>query len=204
MARLGLAVTAIGFAAVAYRAQIDGLGAATTHVRALATVRFNELAWLSSRAAELAEALYVQSAHDEARVWIRVSREHAGDEYRDARSSWMSVQAKLDAHAGDVAEAEALARAAVALVEATDALNRRAKTLLHIRQWSFHWQQDYRFVQPVALPRGTTISMRFTYDNSDANDDNPHHPPIGVTVGQRSTDEMGNLLLQVVPIACCA
>lgn len=132
VARLGLAVAAIGFAAVAYRAQIDGLGAATTHVRALATVRFNELAWLSSRAAELAEALYVQSAHDEARVWIRVSREHAGDEDRDARSSWMSVQAKLDAHAGDVAEAEALARAAVALVEATDALNRRAKTLLDL------------------------------------------------------------------------
>lgn len=73
------------------------------------------------------------------------------------------------------------------------------KELLHIRQWSFHWQQDYRYVRPIALPRGTTISMRFTYDNSNENADNPHHPPKPVTAGQRSTDEMGNLLLQVVP-----
>jgi Flp pilus assembly protein TadD len=74
-----------------------------------------------------------------------------------------------------------------------------SKSLLHIRHWSFHWQQDYRYVRPVALRRGTTISMRFTYDNSDTNEDNPHHPPIAVTIGQRSTDEMGNLLLQFLP-----
>jgi tetratricopeptide (TPR) repeat protein len=74
-----------------------------------------------------------------------------------------------------------------------------ARPLLRIRHWSFHWQQDYRYVRPVPLPRGTTIAMRFTYDNSDENDDNPRHPPVNVTAGQRSTDEMGNLLLQVVP-----
>ena len=74
-----------------------------------------------------------------------------------------------------------------------------ARDLLRIRQWSFHWQQDYRYVRPVVLPRGTTISMRFTYDNSDGNHENPHHPPQRVTVGQRSTDEMGNLLLQLIP-----
>jgi len=74
-----------------------------------------------------------------------------------------------------------------------------SKTLLHIRQWSFHWQQDYRYLKPIGLSRGTTISMRFTYDNSDSNEENPHHPPINVMAGQRSTDEMGNLLLQVLP-----
>jgi len=73
------------------------------------------------------------------------------------------------------------------------------RQLLHIPQWSFHWQQDYRFVAPVSLTRGTTIAMRFTYDNSDENPDNPHHPPVAVRVGQRSTDEMGNLLVQLVP-----
>jgi Flp pilus assembly protein TadD len=72
------------------------------------------------------------------------------------------------------------------------------RVLLHIPRWSFHWQQDYRFVQPVALPRDTTLAMRFTYDNSDRNADNPHHPPVRVVMGPRSTDEMGNLLLQVV------
>ena len=73
------------------------------------------------------------------------------------------------------------------------------RTLLHIPRWSFHWQQDYRFTTPVPLPRGTTVTMRFTYDNSDVNHDNPNHPPIRVTMGQRSVDEMGNLLLQVLP-----
>jgi tetratricopeptide (TPR) repeat protein len=74
-----------------------------------------------------------------------------------------------------------------------------ARDLLHITQWSFDWQQDYRYVTPVRLPAGTTISMRYTYDNSEANSDNPHHPPRLVTAGQRSTDEMGNLGLQLLP-----
>jgi Flp pilus assembly protein TadD len=73
------------------------------------------------------------------------------------------------------------------------------RTLLHIPRWSFHWQQDYRFTQPLMLPSGTKILMRFTYDNSESNPDNPHHPPVRVMSGQRSTDEMGNLLLQFVP-----
>jgi Flp pilus assembly protein TadD len=73
------------------------------------------------------------------------------------------------------------------------------RTLLHIRRWSFHWQQDYRFTQPVMLPRGSRVVMRFTYDNSDGNTDNPNHPAVRVRSGRRSTDEMGNLLLQLVP-----
>jgi tetratricopeptide (TPR) repeat protein len=73
------------------------------------------------------------------------------------------------------------------------------KQLLHIPQWSFHWQQDYRYVTPVTLPAGATISLTFTYDNSSDNEDNPHNPPRPVWVGPRSTDEMGNLGLQVVP-----
>ena len=73
------------------------------------------------------------------------------------------------------------------------------RRLIHIPRWSFHWQQDYRYLRPVSLPRGTVVTMRFTYDNSDSNAENPHHPPVRVTAGQRSTDEMGNLLLQLVP-----
>ena len=75
------------------------------------------------------------------------------------------------------------------------------RTLIDIDDWDFRWQDVYRYTQPVALQRGTTISMRFTYDNSDHNPENPHKPPVPVTVGQRSTDEMGNLLLQMVPRA---
>jgi Flp pilus assembly protein TadD len=72
------------------------------------------------------------------------------------------------------------------------------KTLLHIRHWSFHWQQEYRYVTPLALPRGTVIDLRFTYDNSSGNPANPHHPPTRVRLGPRSTDEMANLTLQFV------
>ena len=73
------------------------------------------------------------------------------------------------------------------------------QTLLHIKQWSFHWQQDYRYVTPIPLPRGTKLTMRYTYDNSDTNEENPHHPPVRVTLGPRSTDEMAELGLQVMP-----
>jgi tetratricopeptide (TPR) repeat protein len=73
------------------------------------------------------------------------------------------------------------------------------KTLLHIPQWSFHWQQDYRYVTPVPLAAGTRITMKYTYDNSDANDDNPRHPPVRVRLGPKSTDEMAQLGLQLLP-----
>lgn len=73
-----------------------------------------------------------------------------------------------------------------------------SRSLLHIKQWSFNWQQDYRFVTPIALPRGTTIVMRYSYDNSANNPKNPSSPPQRVTWGPQSHDEMGNLGVQVV------
>ena len=72
------------------------------------------------------------------------------------------------------------------------------KTLLHIPQWSFHWQQDYRYATPIPLPAGTTLSMRYTYDNSSGNPENPHTPPVRVRLGPNSTDEMAELGLQVL------
>ncbi|HEX5217248.1 MAG TPA: tetratricopeptide repeat protein [Vicinamibacterales bacterium] len=72
------------------------------------------------------------------------------------------------------------------------------RTLIHIKQWSFHWQQAYRFVTPVALPRGTVLSLRYTYDNSAQNAENPHHPPQRVRAGPKSTDEMADLGLQML------
>jgi tetratricopeptide (TPR) repeat protein len=72
------------------------------------------------------------------------------------------------------------------------------KTLLHIKRWDFHWQQDYRFVTPVALPQGTKISMMYTFDNSAANEMNPSRPPVRVQLGPRSVDEMAELGLQML------
>jgi tetratricopeptide (TPR) repeat protein len=71
--------------------------------------------------------------------------------------------------------------------------------LLWIRQWDFRWQDRYRYRSPVHLPRGTRLSMRLTYDNSAANPNNSNDPPQRVRSGPRSTDEMGQLWIEVVP-----
>jgi Tfp pilus assembly protein PilF len=73
------------------------------------------------------------------------------------------------------------------------------KDLLWIRQWDFRWQDRYRYRTPLPLPRGTRLSMRFTYDNSAANRNNRHDPPQRVRSGPRSTDEMSQLWIEVVP-----
>lgn len=71
--------------------------------------------------------------------------------------------------------------------------------LIWIRRWDFDWQGEYRYATPVVLPKGTTIAMRFTYDNSAANPRNPATPPRRVRYGGGSSDEMANLWMQVVP-----
>jgi len=73
------------------------------------------------------------------------------------------------------------------------------KTLIHIGDWNLNWQAVYRYAQPVDLPAGTTISMRFTYDNSTDNVRNPNQPPKRVVAGNRASDEMAHLWLQVLP-----
>jgi tetratricopeptide (TPR) repeat protein len=75
------------------------------------------------------------------------------------------------------------------------------RPLIAIADWDFRWQDVYRYVTPVTLPKGTTIAMRYVYDNSAANARNPHQPPARVVWGQNTSDEMGDLWLQVVPRA---
>jgi len=73
------------------------------------------------------------------------------------------------------------------------------KPIIDIADWDFRWQHVYRFVTPMPLPRGTKVSMRYTYDNSAANPRNPQRPPVRARWGQRSAEEMGDLWLQVLP-----
>jgi tetratricopeptide (TPR) repeat protein/mono/diheme cytochrome c family protein len=72
------------------------------------------------------------------------------------------------------------------------------RPLIWIAQWDFRWQDVYRYVDPVALPSGTVLRMRYTYDNSGGNSRNPHRPPRRVTFGQTTSSEMGDLWIQVV------
>lgn len=73
------------------------------------------------------------------------------------------------------------------------------KPLIWIKKWDFNWQGDYRYAEPISLPKGTRVSMRFSFDNSTNNLNNPHHPPRQVTYGPQTTDEMAELWLQLLP-----
>lgn len=75
----------------------------------------------------------------------------------------------------------------------------KRQTLLAIDDWDFSWQDEYRFAKPVPLPKGTRVELEYVYDNSAANLANPSDPPRRVVFGKRSTDEMCDLVLQVLP-----
>jgi hypothetical protein len=73
------------------------------------------------------------------------------------------------------------------------------QTLLSISDWDFAWQDMYQFQDLPPLPKGTKLRARMRWDNSAENPRNPSNPPVRVTWGEQSTDEMGSLILQVVP-----
>ncbi|HEX4170624.1 MAG TPA: tetratricopeptide repeat protein [Bryobacteraceae bacterium] len=73
------------------------------------------------------------------------------------------------------------------------------KWLVRIPEWDLNWQGVYRLKEPLFLPKGTVVSMRYNYDNSRDNVRNPNNPPKEVRGGIRATDEMGHLWLQVLP-----
>jgi tetratricopeptide (TPR) repeat protein len=73
------------------------------------------------------------------------------------------------------------------------------RTLILIPRWDLNWQAVFYYAQPVFLAKGTTVEMRYVYDNSEANIANPFHPPKRVVGGNHTTDEMAHLWLQVLP-----
>ena len=71
------------------------------------------------------------------------------------------------------------------------------RPLISIVDWDFNWQDRYRFAQPFWLPQGTTVAMSYTFDNSARNPRNPSSPPEHVSWGWRSSDEMGDVWIQM-------
>jgi len=67
--------------------------------------------------------------------------------------------------------------------------------LLWIKDWDFSWQDSYYYKDPIALPKGTKIDVRITYDNSAGNPRNPSTPVRRVRWGRESFDEMGSMTL---------
>ncbi len=72
-------------------------------------------------------------------------------------------------------------------------------TRLHIRDWDFNWQLDYRYGPAISLAAGTRLDFRWTFDNSATNPRNPSRPPRRVLDGWETTEEMAQLWLQLLP-----
>ena len=90
----------------------------------------HEHALLSSRAAELAEALCALGLFDEAGRWASVSKQHTAADDLDAQTARRAAEAEIKAGKGELDGAEELAREAVALARETDMLNRRGRVSL--------------------------------------------------------------------------
>lgn len=128
-------------------------------------------------------------------VMIRLGRQNidiaAGDShYVEEDSFVLPVDADLQALQP---HAHHRAREVTGLATFPDGTSR---WLIRIDSWDFRWQHVYRLVSPMFLPRGTTVSMRYVFDNSVANLRNPQQPPTRVLWGQFSRDEMGDLWMQ--------
>lgn len=77
--------------------------------------------------------------------------------------------------------------------------NGDVKTLLWIKDWNFAWQDRYYFDHFVTLPAGTRLDGEVHWDNTRENPRNPSNPPVEVTWGEQSKDEMGEVSLQTIP-----
>ena len=117
-------------------------------------LRLNESALLSSRAAELADALYGQGRYEEAAEWARLSRERAGSEDVHAQASWRAAQSKIDARLGDLTKGERWGREACELLEHTDALNDRARSLLALAEVLGLGGEEHEAAELMRLARG--------------------------------------------------
>ncbi len=77
--------------------------------------------------------------------------------------------------------------------------NGTVRPLIHIDDWDFGWQGTYSFAQPIPLPAGTRIDMVAVFDNTAENPAQPSQPPRRVKFGEQTTDEMGALIVDVIP-----
>lgn len=62
--------------------------------------------------------------------------------------------------------------------------------IINIPGWDFHWQRTYSFYQPLIINAGLTLWGEGYYNNTASNVNNPNSPPIAVTKGEGTDDEM--------------
>jgi thiol-disulfide isomerase/thioredoxin len=71
--------------------------------------------------------------------------------------------------------------------------------LLWIDDWNMDWQDQYRYVKPVKLPKGAILTLATYFDNSEDNPRNPNKPPRRIRYGVGTMDEMCACHLEILP-----
>jgi class 3 adenylate cyclase/tetratricopeptide (TPR) repeat protein len=110
---------------------LAGDAAAAAELGAAGCQMLDELgdhSFLSSASGTLAKALYELGRIEEADSWVDRSAKLGGSEDAFTQLLWREVKGKVLARRGDHAEAERVAREAVAIAEGTDLLNGQADT----------------------------------------------------------------------------
>lgn len=70
--------------------------------------------------------------------------------------------------------------------------------LFHLDGWSTFWIGAYRFLSPIHLPAGTTITLDARFNNSTHNVQNLNRVPTRVPIGAAAGEEPGSVALQVL------
>jgi tetratricopeptide (TPR) repeat protein len=88
----------------------------------------------STLAAELAHSIYAQGRYDEADRFAEISKEAAASDDVGSQVLWRGAKAKVLARRGELAEAERLARAGLAMVEKTEFVMHHSLALLDLAE----------------------------------------------------------------------
>ncbi len=62
--------------------------------------------------------------------------------------------------------------------------------LINIPEWDFEWQDFYFYKNIQKIEAGGTLKLDAIFDNTNSNPNNPSNPPINVSPGLNTTDEM--------------
>lgn len=70
--------------------------------------------------------------------------------------------------------------------------------LVWIKQWDFRWQEFYKPLSLIKVPKGSLLKIQATFDNTARNPNNQFSPPQKVMGGANSTEEMMSLIIMSV------
>lgn len=68
-----------------------------------------------------------------------------------------------------------------------------------IPDWDFNWQDNFVFPNSIVLNTGNKIKSQALYDNTSSNPNNPSVPPVNVSFGEGTADEMHLVFLAYMP-----